>query len=111
MLGAVLSLSGIGLVAGVGLAIASKVFAVKIDPKTEAIENALLGTNCGACGFPGCGGLATAIVKGEADVNGCFPGGADVAGAIASIMGVNADESLKKMAVVLCKAEIGRAHV
>ncbi len=104
MLGAVLSLSGIGLVAGVGLAIASKVFAVTIDPKVEAIENALLGTNCGACGFPGCGGLATAIVKGEADINSCLPGGTEVSGQIASIMGVAADESVKKMAVVLCKA-------
>lgn len=104
MLGAVLSLSGIGLVAGVGLAIASKIFAVKIDPKVESIENALLGTNCGACGFPGCGGLANAIAKGEADINACFPGGADVARELASIMGVDADESVKKMAVVLCKA-------
>jgi len=103
MLGAILSLSGIGLVAGIGLAVASRVFAVKIDPKVEAIEGALLGTNCGACGFPGCGGLAGAIVKGEADVNACLPGGKEVAGAIASIMGVDADESVKKMAVVLCK--------
>ena len=51
---------------------------------------ALPGNNCGGCGFPGCSGLAAAIVKGEAKVSGCPVGGADVANRIAQVMGVEA---------------------
>ena len=103
MIEAIVSLSSLGLVAGLGLAVASKVFAVYIDPKVAAIDEALLGTNCGACGFPGCAGLAAAIVNGEAAVTDCLPGGEDVANAVAAIMGVDADAAEKEVAVVLCK--------
>ncbi len=103
MLEAIISLSGLGLVAGVGLGIASKVFAVVIDPKVAAVEEALLGTNCGACGYPGCSGLANAIVDGEAAVTDCLPGGEDVAIAIAAVMGVDAEMKEKEVALVLCK--------
>jgi len=103
MIEAILSLSGLGLVAGFGLGVASRVFAVYVDPKVEAVEEALLGTNCGACGFPGCSGLANAIVEGKADVTACLPGGADVAEAIASVMGVDAEAAEKQVAIVLCK--------
>lgn len=103
MIEAIISLSALGLVAGFGLGIASRVFAVQVDPKVEAVEEALLGTNCGACGFPGCSGLANAIVRGEAKVTDCLPGGEDVANAVASIMGVEVEASEKQIALVLCK--------
>jgi len=103
MIEAIATLSGLGLVAGLGLGVASRVFAVHVDPKVEAIEEALLGTNCGACGFPGCSGLANAIVDGEAAVTDCLPGGEDVAKSVASIMGVEAGASAQEVAVVLCK--------
>ena len=67
----VISLSAMGFVFASGLAIASKKFAVDVDPRQEAILDVLPGANCGGCGFPGCGGLATAIVEGKAPVNGC----------------------------------------
>ena len=41
----------IGLIAGLGLAIASILLAVPKDEKAEAIEEMLPGANCGACGF------------------------------------------------------------
>ncbi|MDT8318088.1 MAG: RnfABCDGE type electron transport complex subunit B [bacterium] len=103
MIEAIISLSGLGLVAGLGLAVASKVFAVHVDPKVAAIDEALLGTNCGACGFPGCAGLAAAIASGEAKVTDCLPGGEAVAKAVAAIMGVDAEVAEKEVAVVLCK--------
>ena len=103
MIEAILSLSGLGLIAGVGLGIASRVFAVHVDPKVAAIEEALLGTNCGACGFPGCPGLANAIAEGRAKVTDCLPGGEDVASAVAAIMGVEAESGEKQVALVLCK--------
>ena len=53
---AVLTLGILGAVFGLVLAIASKVFEVKKDPREEEILSLLAGANCGGCGFPGCGG-------------------------------------------------------
>ncbi|MEI6578829.1 MAG: (Fe-S)-binding protein [Eubacteriales bacterium] len=53
---AVFIVSAIGLVSGLGLAIASIIMAVPVDNRTESIEAVLPGINCGACGFSGCSG-------------------------------------------------------
>ena len=39
-----------GLLAGVVLAIASRVFVVNVDPRIEKIEAVLPGANCSGCG-------------------------------------------------------------
>jgi NADPH-dependent glutamate synthase beta subunit-like oxidoreductase len=88
MLTAVFMMGGLGLIVGVGLAAASKIFYVYVDPKILAIEDVLPGANCGGCGLPGCGANAEAIVKGQAAPNSCVAAGAEVAEAIAAIMGV-----------------------
>lgn len=84
----VLSMGGLGLLLGGGLALASNKLAVETDPRVDAILEALPGANCGACGFPGCSGLANSIVDNKAPVNACPVGGAEVAAKIAEIMGV-----------------------
>jgi len=66
ILKAILLLGSLGLVFGAILAYASKKFAVEVDEKEEKILEVLPGANCGGCGFPGCGGLAAAIAKGDA---------------------------------------------
>ena len=48
----VLIVAGIGLLCGLGPAIASIVMAVPKDEKAEAIEEILPGANCGAAGTP-----------------------------------------------------------
>ncbi|NLY20795.1 MAG: RnfABCDGE type electron transport complex subunit B [Tissierellia bacterium] len=98
----VLVLGLLGGLFAVLLQIASKVFEVKLDERVAAVLDALPGANCGACGFPGCEGLANAIVGGDAAVNQCPIGGQAVADNIADIMGVNAGEMVKEVAVVLC---------
>lgn len=100
---AVVSLSSMGLLLGAGLAVAAKVFAVEVDPKVEQVRGALPGANCGACGFPGCDGLASAIANGSAPVNACPVGGAACAEQIAEIMGVAAEATEKKVARVICQ--------
>ena len=50
-------------------------FKVEGDPLVEKIDAILPQTQCGQCGFPGCKPYATAIAKGEADINKCPPGG------------------------------------
>ena len=61
----VVIVAAIGLIAGVGLAVASAVFAVPVDEKAEQIRACLPGANCGACGYTGCDGYAAALSKGE----------------------------------------------
>lgn len=93
---------GTGLFIGVFLGVAGKKFAVEVDPREEAIMEVLPGNNCGGCGYAGCSGLASAIVKGEAEVGGCPVGGSPVAEKIGKIMGLEAGEQVHKVAFVKC---------
>ncbi|HOP73783.1 MAG TPA: RnfABCDGE type electron transport complex subunit B [Bacillota bacterium] len=93
-----------GILFGTILAFASKKFAVENDPRIDEIIAVLPGANCGACGFPGCSGLAEAIVNGGAPVNACPVGKAPCAQKIAAIMGVEVDENAKpRFARLLCQ--------
>jgi formate dehydrogenase beta subunit len=66
MITAFVLMGGLGVLVGAGLAAASKIFYVWVDPKVEAVEAALPGANCGGCGLPGCASNAEAIVAGKA---------------------------------------------
>jgi len=102
---ALVIMGGLGLIFGIGLAIASKIFFVKKDPRVEQIEAVLPGANCGACGAPGCSGFAVGVVEGKYSVSGCIVGGAEVARQVAQIMGEEADDLLPHVAVVRCRGD------
>ena len=97
-------IGGLGLIYGLGLAIASKIFHVEIDPKIEKIEEALPGANCGACGYAGCAGYAEAVVQKGEEINKCAPGGDETINQIAKIMGVEASSKAKKVALIHCQS-------
>lgn len=97
-----LAMGGVGLVLGALLAVASKIFAVKVDERAKEIEEALPGANCGSCGFAGCAAYASAISKGEAKINCCSPGGQAVSDKIAAIMGMESEAVEEKVALVCC---------
>lgn len=59
-----LLLGGLGLVFGILLAFAAKVFYVKEDPRIGEVEKMLPNANCGACGYAGCHAMAEALVSG-----------------------------------------------
>jgi len=99
---AVATIGGIGLLVSIFLSFFAAKFAVEVDEREAAVIEALPGNNCGGCGYPGCSGLAAAIVKNEAPVSGCPVGGAPVAEKIASIMGVSAGDFVKTVAFVKC---------
>lgn len=99
----------LGLIIGLFLGIASISFKVEVDEKEEAVLAALPGNNCGGCGFPGCSGLAAAIAKGEAPVDQCPVGGKAVCDRIASIMGVESGQSVRKVAFVACNGDCDKA--
>ena len=98
-----------GCLMGFFLCFASEKFKVEVDEREDAILEVLPGNNCGGCGYAGCSGLAAAIVKGEAPVNGCPVGGAPVGAKIGEIMGVEAEESVRKVAFVKCAGTCEKA--
>ena len=92
----------LGLVAGILLTVASKVFYVKTDERIEQISDALPQANCGSCGYAGCADYATAIIKDNAPANLCKPGGAETNEKISGILGVKAEAVTPMCAVVHC---------
>lgn len=84
------------------LAIANSKLKVFEDPRIDVVADLLPGSNCGACGYPGCRGFAEKVVGGEVQPSGCPVGGADTANAVADFLGVEAGEALKKTARLLC---------
>lgn len=98
---AVLIVAGLGLIAGLILAVASVLLAVPRDEKVEALREVLPGANCGACGYSGCDGYAQAMAHEGAKVGLCSPGGEAVAAATAALLGVSGHVD-KKIALVRC---------
>jgi Na+-translocating ferredoxin:NAD+ oxidoreductase subunit B len=64
ILWAFLLLAGLGLIFGVLLTVAAKIFHVEEDPRIADVEKMLPNANCGACGFAGCHAMAEALVSG-----------------------------------------------
>jgi electron transport complex protein RnfB len=93
---AVAVLGGLGVVFGALLSLADKMFAIAVDPRISQVRAAVAGANCGACGYPGCDAYAEAVVKGEASITFCTPGGVNTAKALTEIMGT-ADVNLEPM--------------
>lgn len=105
----ILSLGGMSLLFGTGLALASKKIGVETDPREEEVQEALPGVNCGACGYPGCDGFAAAVIAGNAPVTGCPVGGASVAKKLGEIMGQKSEVNEKQVARVLCAGDCDNA--
>ncbi len=101
----ILTMGALGLILSAGLAIAYQKLKVEEDPKVVKISEALPQANCGACGYSGCRAFAEAVVKGEAETNGCPVGGEETITKVAEIMGVKADEVVKKIARILCHGD------
>ncbi len=107
---AVLILGVLGCVFGLVLAIASKVFEVKQDPRLAEVLDCLPGANCGGCGYPGCSGCATAIVSGKAPVNACPGNSGERTARIAAIMGIEVGSVERRVAFVRCNGGDRAGH-
>ena len=95
-------LAGLGLIFGLILAAASKLFYVQTDPRLDQLNECLPGANCGGCGYAGCGAYAEAVLSGEAEIGECSSGGNECALAMAAIMGIQAEAKKRKVALVRC---------
>jgi Na+-translocating ferredoxin:NAD+ oxidoreductase RNF subunit RnfB len=103
-------LAGLGLGFGILLAVADRFFKVEEDPRIEAVEKLLPGSNCGACGQPGCRGLAEQIVGGALPPSRCTVSSPAGLEAIADFMGVAVGGAEKRVARVHCGGGLGRAR-
>ena len=104
----VLLLVGIAIVCAVLLTLSNIFFGVKEDETAVAIRECLPGANCGACGYSGCDGYAKALADGkEEKTNLCVPGGDKTAKEIASVLGVEAEDVVEKVAYVACNGTCG----
>ena len=109
MIEAFLVMGGLGVVIGTGLAVASKIFYVYVDPIVEKIDGLLPGANCGGCGYPGCAANAEAIVAGKSSPNSCVAGSEELAQAIAEVMGVKIEAKEPDIALPGCTYGVSRA--
>ena len=92
-----------GLIFGALLGVTGRVFAIETNPKIGELRAVLPGANCGACGFPGCDGYASAVAEGKAEIGMCAPGGADAAAKMGAIMGIAAGVGARQVATVACQ--------
>lgn len=90
---AVVSLAILGTILGWLLGLAAQHLKVEGNPLEAEIEAMLPGSQCGQCGFPGCGPAATALANGQAQVTLCPPGGPALAGELAEKLGISVDLS------------------
>jgi RnfABCDGE-type electron transport complex B subunit len=102
MLVPVAAMAVLGLIFGVGLAYALKIFGIELDPKMFKILSLLPGANCGACGKPGCAGFAEALMAGETMPSGCVVSNDEARHSIAELLGIDYNPKVKTVATLLC---------
>ncbi|MFH1442240.1 MAG: RnfABCDGE type electron transport complex subunit B [Candidatus Omnitrophota bacterium] len=98
----ILALGGLGILFGVGLALAAKKFCVSVDPRVERIHAKLPGVNCGACGKAGCMAFTEALIEGSITPDKCAVCSEEARSEIAKILGIEAKSKIKKTAVLHC---------
>ena len=111
---AVLTVSLLGLLAGIALSVAYKRLPSASDDPVERVNALLPQTQCAQCGYPGCRPYAAAIIDGQADINLCPPGGDETVRRLASLLGKEvlplAESTEPAVAVIDESACIGCYH-
>ena len=99
----ILMLTILGVVLAVILYVVAQKFKVEEDPRIDEVEALLPGANCGGCGYPGCRGLADALVKAD-DISAisCPVGGNETMRKVAAILGKAVEDKDPQIAVVRC---------
>lgn len=100
---------GLSAFFGAVLAVANRYLRVEEDPRIDRVEGMLPGSNCGACGHPGCRGFAEALVGGKTVPGKCTVSAPDGVSAIATFLGVDAGFEEKRVARLHCAG--GRSSV
>ncbi len=103
---AVLTLGVVAAAFATILYLVARRFAVEEDPRVAEVTDMLPGINCGACGFPGCSGMAVAFVEaadsGDISSLSCPPGGSETMTAIGEYFGLEVGSAKETVAVLRC---------
>lgn len=102
----ILTLGALGLIFGIGLAVASKRLSIQIDSRFERVYGLLPGANCGACGSAGCFGFAQMLLSGKAEVSACRVSEEGVREQIAKLLGKSVEKKVRRVAVLHCNGGI-----
>lgn len=105
----IVTLGGLGVAFGIGLAWAAKKFCVTQDPRLEKVYAHLPGANCGACGMAGCMGFAEGLIQGSCSIDRCAVTEEQERKEIAAILGVQLQAKTKVVAVLHCHGGSARA--
>ena len=95
-------LGGIGVFLGAAIAAVNRAFWVWEDPRIDGAEERLPGTNCGACGQPGCRAFAQALVDGRVSPAECTVMGEEERETVAGYLGMDVGEAQARVARLLC---------
>lgn len=98
----ILTLGLLGLLFGIGLALAWRRFTVKVDPCLEKIYGLLPGTNCGACGGAGCFAFTESLLSGKVGIEACRIAEEKTKEAIAKLLGKELEKKVKRVATLHC---------
>jgi len=101
---------GLGLVFSTLLAVSYKKLRVYEDPRIDDVEGMLPGSNCGACGKPGCRAFAESLVQNEITPGKCTVSAPAAVERIAWYLGVNAGIEERRVARLLCAGGKAESH-
>lgn len=102
--------AGLSSLFGIILAVAYKKLKVFEDPRLDIVEEMLPSSNCGACGVPGCRAFAEELIASRESPSSCTVSSPDGIDQIAAFLGVDAGESNKRVARLLCAGGKKEAH-
>ncbi len=103
-------MTGIGLVFAVILTVAYRFLRVQEDPRIDETEDLLPGSNCGACGEPGCHAFAVKLVAGTAKPGLCSVASAEVIESVAELLDVDPGQQEKRIARLHCAGGKAQAY-
>jgi electron transport complex protein RnfB len=99
---AITTLAALSFLFATLLVLAHSKLHVEEDPRIDAAHQLLPNTNCGACGFPGCLGLAEAMIGGTALPGKCTVISEDEREYIAEFLGIDVGAEEKVVARLAC---------
>jgi RnfABCDGE-type electron transport complex B subunit len=103
-------MAGLGLFFATILAVAYRFLRVQEDPRVEETEDLLPGSNCGACGQPGCHAFAEKLVQGALAPSRCTVAAPDAVEAIAELLDVDPGQQERRVARLHCGGGRGQAY-
>jgi len=103
-------MTGLGLFFALILAVAYRFLRVNEDPRIEATEDLLPGSNCGACGQPGCHAFAEQLVGGRVTPSQCTVASTDTVAEIAELLDVDPGRQERRVARLHCAGGRGQAY-